>query len=230
MKKILITLLNLLLIGLLVFVILVGFNSYFKEFKAYSAKEIVNKTKEMYLELNTTENIQNVTYPTEVKKLQSIFTNFKTQQQIYRDKLEVSTYVYKLEKLFVKLGNKATQEGVIVKMDLINSVDGQNMYNIEFTAEGSYISIIDFISSIENDSELGFKIEQFGIKPSGNTDSKAEENEEQESTLVANFICKDILIEDVEIKKNESPEVTEPESGENTEKPEEPVDEEENND
>ena len=162
-KKILIGLLNLLLIGLLTFNITTGFNKYFEELEVYNIHQIVEETDRMYSEMKINETQKKENHPRALSSLESSYKDFKDEQQKYKDKLEVSTYVYKVEKLFVKLGNKATQEGVQVKMDVTNSVAGQNMYDISFTAEGSYISIIDFISSIENDSELGFKIEKFNI-------------------------------------------------------------------
>ena len=59
---------------------------------------------------------------------------------------------------------------------------------MNFTAKGSYISITDFISDIENDSTLGFKIENFKMIPSG----------QEDGTLQATFVCKDIAIKEVD--------------------------------
>ena len=70
-------------------------------------------------------------------------------------------------------------------MDVLPSTsEAANTYNLRFTATGSYISITDFISAIENDSTLGFKIEEFRMVPSG-------------SDLQATFVCKDIAIAEV---------------------------------
>ena len=216
-KKILIGLLNLLLIGLLTFNITTGFNKYFEELEVYNIHQIVEETDRMYSEMKINETQKKENHPRALSSLESSYKDFKDEQQKYKDKLEVSTYVYKVEKLFVKLGNKATQEGVQVKMDVTNSVAGQNMYDISFTAEGSYISIIDFISSIENDSELGFKIEKFKMIPGGSTSQEETSqdipNEQSTSSgLTATFICKDILIEDMEMQS--TPETDTPEDPE----------------
>ena len=56
---------------------------------------------------------------------------------------------------------------------------------------GSYISITDFISDIENDSMLGFKIEEFKIR-----------QDSSETDLVATFVCKNIAIQDVQATTN----------------------------
>ena len=93
---------------------------------------------------------------------------------------------YELETLWVRLGNHATAQGVEMKIDITTSTGGTgDLYNLRFTAIGSYISISDFIYAIENDSTLGFKIEEFKL-----TSNDGE-------VLVATFVCKDIAIKDV---------------------------------
>ena len=92
---------------------------------------------------------------------------------------------YEIETLWVKLGNHATTQGVVIKMD-VKKGNAQDVYDLQFTATGSYISITDFISAIENDSSLGFKIEEFKLVPSSSG-----------SDLQATFVCKDITIKDV---------------------------------
>ena len=79
-----------------------------------------------------------------------------------------------------------------MQMDVLPSTSGAaNTYNLRFTATGSYISITDFISAIENDSTLGFKIEEFKMQPSG-------------SDLQATFVCKDIAIAEVSATTTET--------------------------
>ena len=122
---------------------------------------------------------------------------------------------YEIETLWVKIGNHATSEGTVIKMDVVqgganietpetqdstnaeveaistNTTTNSNLeysyYDLKFTVNGSYIAITDFISDIENDDELGFKIEEFKLVPSGSG-----------SELQATFTCKDILIKKVD--------------------------------
>ena len=51
----------------------------------------------------------------------------------------------------------------------INSNEGEveNTKNLSFTVIGQYVAIIDFVSSIEDDSELAFRIENFNLLPDG---------------------------------------------------------------
>ena len=61
---------------------------------------------------------------------------------------------YEIESLWVKIGNHAKSEGVVMKMDLLRGT-GDDNYNLNFTVNGSYIGITNFISNLENDSQLG---------------------------------------------------------------------------
>ena len=93
---------------------------------------------------------------------------------------------YEVETLWVKLGNHSTAEGVDMDINITSGTNGgKDVYNLNFTVTGSYISITDFISSIENDSTLGFKIENFKLIPADG------------QNLKATFVCKDIFIKDV---------------------------------
>ena len=67
-----------------------------------------------------------------------------------------------------------------------STTGAEGTYDLDFTATGSYICITDFVSAIENDSTLGFKIEEFKLVPSG-------------SDLQATFTCKDISINKEEL-------------------------------
>lgn len=108
---------------------------------------------------------------------------------------------YEIEALWVKLGNYATSEGAIIKMDIVQG-NTEDSYDLKFTVNGSYISITDFISDIENDSTLGFRIEEFKLVPTNAGDG-----------LQATFVCRGIAIK--EISETSQTEETEEENKEN---------------
>lgn len=119
---------------------------------------------------------------------------------------------YEIEFLWAKIGNHATKQGVVLKMDVTNPSSGTpNVYDLKFTVTGSYIGITDFIYAIEDDSQLGFRIENFKMLPSGaTTTSNSSSNTNQTnsttaatatatsggntSTLQATFSVKDVAI------------------------------------
>ena len=84
--------------------------------------------------------------------------------------------------MWTKIGNFARDENVVIKMDLVQSGSSSNLYTLNFTVTGEYSSITNFIYDIENDSKLGFKIDEFKM---GAADA---------STLSATFSCKEIPI------------------------------------
>lgn len=103
----------------------------------------------------------------------------------YASKLET----YDIDYLWTKLGNYAKDENVVIKIDVTAGGASSNLYNLNFTVTGSYVGTTDFIYDIENDSKLGFKIDNFkmisGYDP--NSDSS-----EFEYEVVGSFVCQDI--------------------------------------
>lgn len=125
-----------------------------------------------------------------VKKLQ-------TEKQKYEDMVTVSTDSqvqeaslmegYSNSFLWVQIGTYAKREGVVMKMDFVKgSSNTEDTYDLDFTVTGPYIGITDFISDIEDDSKLGFKIEQFKMTAGSSADE-----------LQATFVCKDIKVQGI---------------------------------
>ena len=120
---------------------------------------------------------------------------YETTKKDYEDKVIISeggeieelSKPYDIETLWVRIGNHAKRQGVIMNMNVGASTTGaEGTYDLDFTVTGTYICITDFISAIENDSTLGFKIEEFKMGSSG-------------SDLQATFTCKDISINKEEL-------------------------------
>ena len=95
-------------------------------------------------------------------------------------KYYMQTEEYKIEFLWTKLGNYAHDENVEIKIDVSNS-------NIS----GRYTDVTQFIYDVENDSKLGFKIENFDMKSS--TVSTLKNNSIY--GVIGKFSCKDIRID-----------------------------------
>ena len=66
------------------------------------------------------------------------------------------------------MGRHARQDGVNINMTAVSAGSADaNLQNIHFIVEGQYAGIIEFISSLEEDSELAFRIENFNLLPDG---------------------------------------------------------------
>lgn len=114
-----------------------------------------------------------------------------------------TTEKYEIEFLWTKLGNYAKDNDVDMKIDLTNSSMGQGYYKLNFTAIGSYVGITDFIYSIENDSKLGFKIDNFVMTQNDESTSKSSNTTKANQTLVkATFSCDEVAINIKSIEQN----------------------------
>lgn len=193
MKKLLILVLIALLLTLSIFIVIQGV--HVGSLEILGVKGIQEKSSQLDEKIQQAGKLAEKDYQqalndvkTNTKKLQEEKKNYEDMTQISEDgDVQAANQIekYEIETLWVKLGNHATTQGVVIKMD-VKKGNAQDVYDLQFTATGSYISITDFISAIENDSSLGFKIEEFKLVPSSSG-----------SDLQATFVCKDITIKDV---------------------------------
>lgn len=195
MKKLLILILIGLLLILSIFTILKGVN--IGKIEIFSINTIQEKSKQLDEKIQEASKIADKDYNQAIEDINENTKKLKQQKASYEEMTQIgedgevqnATQIerYEIETLWVKLGNHATSEGATMKMDILQGSTGaENAYNLRFTVTGTYISIVDFISDIENDTTLGFKIEEFRMIPSGS-----------DSSLEATFVCKDITIKDL---------------------------------
>ena len=105
---------------------------------------------------------------------------------VSNNKYFMQTEKYKLEFLWTRIGNYAKDHKVTPKME-VASGSTTGVYNLIITAVGKYANVADFIRAIENDSRLGFKIEEF---------SMGQYTSDEGSNLVqGKFTCKEIKID-----------------------------------
>lgn len=195
MKKLLILILIALLLALAGIVAINGVQ--IGSFEILGIKGIQNSSTELDEKIQEAGKLAQKDFQQAVKDVQDNSKKLEETKLEYEEMTAISSEsdvesaaqleTYEIETLWVKLGNHATNEGATMKMDVTKgSNTTQNTYNLNFTVNGSYISITDFISDIENDETLGFKIEEFKMVPSGS-----------DSNLQATFVCKDIPIKEI---------------------------------
>ena len=150
------------------------------------------KNEELDGEITEATKLASTDFPKALSNLETSGKELETQKQKYLDMTTVSTdsqvqqasqlTKYELEKLYIQVDEHAKAEGVNVTMEIVSSNAVSDAYNLNFTAVGSYIGVTDFIADIEDDSTLGFKIENFAMEA------------DAESGVKATFECKDIII------------------------------------
>lgn len=194
MKKLLILILIALLLALTMFIAINGVQ--IGNLEILGVTGIQDRNSELEEKIAQATKLASTDYKKAVSAVQENSKKLEEEKKNYEDMTAISTeseiqeaaqlQTYEIEYLWAKIGNHATSEGAIIKMDVTKGTNTtSNTYNLKFTVTGSYISITDFISDIENDSSLGFKIEEFKMLPGNGSD------------LEATFVCKDITIKDL---------------------------------
>ena len=194
MKKLLILILIALVLTLTIFTVIKGL--HIGSLEILGIKGIQEKNAELDKTVTEATKLANSDFPSKVRELNTSMKELNEQKTTYQDMVAVSSSEdvqnasqlakYKIDYLWAQIGTHATSEGVIIKIDVTNGSGGENTYNLNFTANGTYINISEFIRDIEDDSTLGFKIEQFSMKAGTST-----------SDLQATFVCKNIPIEGI---------------------------------
>ncbi len=181
MKKLLIGLLMVLLVFLAYFAIYKGIS--FGEFQVLSVSEIQEENDKLTSEIAQTETLMQSNYRSKTDELEKGVSDLLTAKNEYLDLADISTdkdlqqankeETYNIEYLWTKIGSHATAAGVDIKLDVVSGDSGSaELKNLSFSLTGNYIAIINFVISIEDDSGLGFSIENFKILPGSGTDGR----------------------------------------------------------
>lgn len=169
MRKILLSILTALLILALFLFMKNGIS--IGRFKILGFQGIADANSQLTTNINTA-NTKEQEYTSTIKKLQSDVQSLAKAKKEYLDLVTVSTDSeiqnalqtknYTIEYLWSRVGNHATKEGVVVKMEVVSSSIGSAEYNnLNFTATGTYLALTNFIYDLENDSNLDFTIDSF---------------------------------------------------------------------
>ena len=191
MRRLLITALILILITILALMASNGLS--IGKWRVASIKEIIEENQKLDKDIENLNSAIEIDYVTAKSNLDASIKKLETSKQKYQDTIRYSTEEeikaanqsekYEIGYLWTKIGLYATKNDVVMQANVTaGSVSG--LYNISFTVTGEYISISEFIRAIENDSNLGFKIEDFSMSP--NTNSK---------NLKSTFIIRNIAID-----------------------------------
>ena len=203
MRRFLILILSVILIVLAYFMVMDGVS--IGNFKILSWEELVENNNQLDRNIENLERLSSVTFPNEKKNLNDSYKQLTIRKNEYADLVLYSseneiakanqTEIYETEFLWTKLGNYATKNnGIDMKIDVVKGSSGQdNQYNLNFTLIGQYAYISDFLSAVENDAKLGFRIDKFLIVPYTQT---TENNEEQVNSnlLQATFTVENVGI------------------------------------
>jgi len=179
MKKLLISILMILLVALIY--CLMFQNISIGTWKSKSFKSLKDSNDYLNNRINIATETKNLNYPKAVEDLETSVKKFKKTKDSYETKTTnisenvelgvVQIKQYKIERLWITLENYAKDRNVELILDLVESnasaVEqmGATLYDLNITVLGDYINITDFISDVEKDDTLDFKILNFKLTP-----------------------------------------------------------------
>ena len=188
MRKIIFAILAVVLLIFTGFVIYRGTN--IGKFEIWGIKQI-NEENEQIDRVNAElGSLVDISYPGAVTKLNNSGEAMEETKREYEEqvtmlsnsKYYMQTEKYKLEFLWTKIGNYAKDNKVTPKMQVTNGSTNE-IYNLTISAIGRYSNVASFIYAIENDSRLGFKIEDFKMVQA------------EDGYVQGTFTCKEIRID-----------------------------------
>lgn len=187
-----------LLISIVLVICLAAFGFRIGKFEIPSISKMIAKNNDINTNIETVTRLTSSDYPNSVTKLETTIDSLKIQKEKYEqisgfsedDKQVYETEKYDIGYLWTTLGEYATKNNVNLAMDVKRST-GADLYNLYFTVQGEYVDISDFITKIENDSNLSFRIYNFNLVP-GSSNVK----------LKATFTVKDVNIDGGSLIKN----------------------------
>ena len=174
MKKVILTC----IVALLAIILVVTINKgiHIGNFEVASLSEIKEQNEQVDNKIESVEKLNNQTYPYTRSMLDTAINTYEVKKSQYIDlvnsksisEIEAATKeeTYEIEFLWTYLGLYATNNNIWLKANVTTPSNGlPSQYDINITARGGYTQIKNYIYSIENDTNLGFKIEDFSLIP-----------------------------------------------------------------
>ena len=163
-------------------------------FKVLGVYDIKSHSEELDNRIAEATELTTVKIKEENEELESSLLELNNQKQKYEKILSQTSKKdleealkkeqYEIEKLWIAVGNYANEHGVVVNMQITNGVSGiEGVKDLNFTVNGSYVGITEFVYDLEDDNQLAFKIDGFKMIP-----------DKEKSNLKATFSVKDIYI------------------------------------
>ena len=145
-------------------------------FEILSVAQLIERNEELNDKINEASTLTTTNYTDNVKTLEETYERYKIQKQKYEELAGVTsekndeiyeTKQYDIGYLWRVLGNYATKRNLNLGIQVQKNNTGESSYNINFTINGKYVNISQFITDIENNSDLYFRIYNFNLGGSG---------------------------------------------------------------
>ena len=198
MKKILITIIGVILLILLIVCAVKGIN--IGKISVLSITGLRDKSFSLDKKIEEANEEINQNYAKTLKSVKDAETRLETAKEEYESKVAqlsqnselgvTQIEKYKIEYLWGIIGNYAKKENLKVDMN-IEETSIKDTYNINFSLYGSYVGITNFLYSIENDDELNYKINDFKVEPSASETQRTNSDNNSSKTTETNNVKTD---------------------------------------
>lgn len=164
-------------------------------FEILSISQLKEKNDLLDKRIEAASELTSVDYPKKIETLDKSFDEYKLEKEKYEELTGNSignieemyeTKQYDISYLWRVLGKYAENRSLSIGIDVQTSNSANSIYNLNFSVSGQYTNIIQFITDLENDSDLYFRIYNFKMTGS--------------STVTATFTVKNININPDTIK------------------------------
>lgn len=145
-------------------------------FEVLSIAQLIDKNQQLEEIIEEASKLTSTNYPENITTLEETYEKYRIQKQKYEqlagttketnDKV-YETKQYDIGYLWRILGNYATKRNLNLGIKVQKNSNSSSSYNIEFSVNGKYVNISQFITDIENDSDLYFRTYNFEMSGSG---------------------------------------------------------------
>lgn len=167
-------------------------------FKISSIKQLASKNQEVNEKIEKASALTSIDYPNNVEKLEETYEKYTLKKQKYDEMSDFTdedgNSIYEIKQydivyLWETFGKYAKSSNLKIEMSVKSNGSKDSFYDLYFTVTGTYTDISQFINSIENNSDLYFRIYNFKISGSG-------------ETITSTFTVKNVKLDSSTLKKN----------------------------
>lgn len=147
------------------------------DFEILSVAQLKQKNNELDEKINEASELTSIKYPDTIQLLEETYEKHTITKEKYEELLgftdEENNEIYETKQydigyLWKIFGKYATSRNLRITMDVQKKSSKESLYDLNFNVSGEYVNISQFITDIENNSDLTFRI--YNFKMSGNGD------------------------------------------------------------
>lgn len=178
-------------IVLIIVILIYGINIF--GFEILSISQLMDKNSELEGKINTASTLTAIDYPETIANLEETYEKHEVEKRKYEQLVDLKhgskkeiyeTKQYDVGYLWKKIGKYATSRKLSMAID-VQKAAGKDLYDLKFVISGRYSNTIQFISDVENDSDLYFRIYDFKMIPA----------QEDGQYVTSNFTVKNVNID-----------------------------------